>query len=122
MRQTFCERKSDTLLGRLDRSRGTSDSYEHITRNIMRMSVVTRTWINAHVLSYSQAGSYKEYVVKNRLHKTDLVAAIIYIDSFELIFGREFRVRAVRRTLRAANSRKRHVTIHKRLQMCNFSS
>jgi len=35
----FSERKSDrdrnTLLGQFDRSRGTSDSYEHITRDIM---------------------------------------------------------------------------------------
>lgn len=39
-------------------------------------------------------------------HETDLVAAVIYIDPFELIFGRKFRVRAVWRALRAANLRR----------------
>lgn len=110
-RQTFCERKSDTLLWRFDRSHGTSGSHDYITRDVTGINAVTHTHTDkrVHVLSYSQASSHKEYMVRNRLHETDLVAAIIYIDPFELIFGREFRVRAVRRALRAANSRKRYV-------------
>lgn len=40
-------------------------------------------------------------------YETDLAAAaVIYIDPFELIFDREFRVRAVRRAFRTVNLRK----------------
>lgn len=55
--------------GRFDRSH-ISDSYEHITRDITGMNIVTYTQIiRAHMFSYSQAGSHREYVVKYWLHE-----------------------------------------------------
>lgn len=84
------------------------DSYEYTTRDVMGISGHTCFPIA------------KPARIKNiwwGIDETDLVAAIIYIDSFELIFSREFRVRAVRRALRAGNSRKRHVTNHERLRI-----
>lgn len=42
-------------------------------------------------------------------YETDLAAAaVIYIDSLELIFNRKFRIRAVWRAFRTENRRKRH--------------
>lgn len=42
-------------------------------------------------------------------YETDLVAVVIYIHAFEFIFSRQFRVWAVRRTLRAANKKKNNM-------------